>query len=574
MSHKSLTRGKPRWAVILVIVTMLTAFSASVAQATLGGSTFESGDGNLAVNTTGLHDWNSPIEPIVCGATIPSSGTNCGLDLVKNAADNSLGQGSKEDNPNPTVVSGQIPPSKDDLSRFYVNKEKVGTSDFLYLAWERSNLLGSAHMDFEFNQSSSLAPNGVTSVRTAGDLLIDFDFGGSGIPVLAKHTWRTTGNPAVICEASNVLPCWDKAVILGSNAEAAVNSVDVLDTNAPGAPRTLVGNQKNGVNSTFGEAGINLTASGVFPPNVCTHFGAASLKSRSSGNSFTSELKDFIAPIPVNISNCGDITIKKETSPDGATGTFSFTHDVGTNSDPQVNSPFTLSDGGSQAFLNVKAGTYTFTEAALPGFALTDLTCTGGTTSGGGTSADPLTIVLAVGDSVTCTFTNTQQLGAIKVTKQSIKTGSAGLAGAKIAIKDPDGNALAGSPFTTDANGEVCVDGLVALGNYTVQETQAPSGYTIDDATEQTVAVGASNADCSDASFSGATWTFTDTPLTDLTITVSSQDTGPGGTSSTITCVDSASAGIGNSPQTGNSATVDATDLAPGTYTCTVVVDP
>ena len=96
----------------------------------------------------------------------------------------------------PTVVNGSIPPSKDDLSRFYVNKERVGGQDFLYLAWERSNLLGSAHMDFELNQDATPSANGVTPVRTAGDLLIDFDFGGSGVP--SKPT-RSTSTP---CAAS------------------------------------------------------------------------------------------------------------------------------------------------------------------------------------------------------------------------------------------------------------------------------------------------------------------------------------------------------------------------------------
>jgi hypothetical protein len=138
---------------VLIVVTALVLGMAGTAFATLsGGSTFESGDGDLAPNTStppAPHDWNSPVDPIICPSTIPGTGTNCGLDLVKNQSDNAFGQGSKEDDPVPTVVFGSIPPSKDDLSRFYVNQERVGGNDFLYLAWERSNLLGSAHLDFE-----------------------------------------------------------------------------------------------------------------------------------------------------------------------------------------------------------------------------------------------------------------------------------------------------------------------------------------------------------------------------------------------------------------------------------------
>ena len=238
--------------ILAVLLSLVLAFSATgSAQATLsGGSTFESGDGDLAANTStppAPHDWNTPVETITCPSTIPGTGTNCGLDLVKSQSDDALGQGSKEDDPVPTIVHGSIPPSKDDLSRFYVNKERIGGNDYLYLAWERSNLLGSAHMDFELNQDSTPSANGVTPVRTAGDLLIDFDFSGSGVPVLAKHTWITSGS-AANCEASNTLPCWDKAVNLGAFAEAAVNSAPVIDANPPGAPRTLDGNTKNGIN--------------------------------------------------------------------------------------------------------------------------------------------------------------------------------------------------------------------------------------------------------------------------------------------------------------------------------------
>src|SRR6266496_4090383 len=435
--------GSKRRRTRLLVLTLLAASAFAVlfvgaSSGTLsGGSTFESGDGDLAPNTStppAAHDWNAPVETITCPNTIPGSGTNCGLDLVKNQADNSLGQGSKEDNPAPTVVSGSIPPSKDDLSRFYVNKEKVGGNDYLYLAWERSNLLGSAHMDFEFNQSSTPSANGVTPQRTAGDLLIDFDFGGSGVPVLAKHTWITSGNAATDCEASNTLPCWDKAVNLGAFAEAQVNSAPVTDTNPPGAPRTLDGNTKNGINSTFGEAGINLTGSGIFQPGVCEHFGAASLKSRSSGNSFTSELKNFIAPIPVYISNCGSLKIIKRTIPRGVNHDFGF-HNVdipttGTSFSHALDASgnFTLNDNGNtgtndnagntQTVTNVLAGTYHVSEAdPTPGFDLTNISCDNGGT--GSLATRTATIPVTVGATTTCVFTNTQR-GTIVIRKVTV----------------------------------------------------------------------------------------------------------------------------------------------------------
>ena len=43
------------------------------------------------------------------------------------------------------ISTGSIPPSKDDLSRFYINQDTTSGGDqVLDLAWERTNLLGSA----------------------------------------------------------------------------------------------------------------------------------------------------------------------------------------------------------------------------------------------------------------------------------------------------------------------------------------------------------------------------------------------------------------------------------------------
>jgi Prealbumin-like fold domain len=543
-----------------VLVATVLFLVASAGGTLSGGSTFESGDGDLAANTStppAPHDWNNPVEPISCPNSIPGGGANCGLDLVKSQADDSLGQGAKEDDPAPSVVSGQIPPSKDDLSRFYVNKERAGGNDYLYLAWERSNLLGSAHMDFEFSQSSALSGNGVTTQRTAGDLLIDFDFGGSGVPVLQKHTWITSGNAATDCEASNTLPCWDKAVNLGSFAEAQVNSAPVTDTNPPSAPRTLDGNTKNGINSTFGEAGINLTGSGIFNQNTCTHFGAATLKSRSSGNSFTSELKDFIAPIPVNITNCGTVNIHKQddagTPLQGAVFTL-FTDAAPVDGNPPHGAEDTATSltcttnaSGNCTIIDVPFGSYWAVEttgvsghdpAADQSFSLTSNT-------------PNLTISL--------TFVDPRQHGAILVTK-TVKvpgtTGTQPLANVNFTVDNVT--------HATDAQGHACFDGLTLNQAYNVHETP-PTGYS--GSSDQSITP-TTAGDCS-AGATKAPANFTDKPLTNLSISVSAQVAGA--SLSKVTCDN----GAGNSGSTfTDPATVNTTGLEPGTYTCTIVIDP
>jgi len=358
----------------------------------LAGSTFAGGDGNLATSPTtfGTTDWQNV------------AGLNAGIDLSSGSTDNSFGQGTKEDNPAVTVVSGSIPPNKSDLTRFYEASEFAGGSNFLYLAWERTNALGSANMDFEINQAPTPglgSPGTHTINRTAGDLLVIFDFSnGGGRPALGLLTWLTSG-PTSQCFSSNSLPCWGNHVNLNStDSIGAVNNLDaVSDPIAPNAPRSLAA-------LTFGEAAINLTAAGVFPTGTCEALGSAFLKSRASA-SFGAEVKDFVAPVNVNISNCGTIKIHKVT--ENGDGNFGYTTTGGLSP-----STFNLSNGGTQTYGpdTVLPGNYTVKESTLPsGWTLKNLACTA---TGSGTTVTPdlgsatASITMAPTGLVDCTYTN------------------------------------------------------------------------------------------------------------------------------------------------------------------------
>ena len=676
------TGGKRRRRFLLLVPFALVAallLSIGAGAAPLTGSSFDAANGTLTDLVD--HDWNppgqpagniGPIQPISCPSL--GAGTNCGVDLTNSSLDDSFTQGPKEDDEAPVVGTGSIPPNKDDLSRFYVNQEKAGGNDFLYLAWERTATLGSAHMDFEFNQSNTPSANGVTKVRTAGDVLITFDFGGSGVPVLSLSRWIISGD-ASLCEANNATPCWSRLQDLTASgvANGAVNSTNVVDWNPPGAPRTLAGGVSNNgsVSSTFGEAAINLTAAQVFPSNRCAHFGSAMLKSRSSGQSFTSSLKDFIAPIPVNIANCGSVIIRKVTDPPSDPATIQFGYTKTFNTDPASGNTFTLGHGQSTgtAFVdNVLFGTgLTVDETSLPaGWTFANLDCSASTgvtptisgslvtfaidssadvldctytnrargritvvketTTGNGafvftsgslspspftltttapglagrdartfgdlaapgtydvaetvpagwnlTSAtcddgsDPASIGLSPGEHVTCLFIDDREKGAILITKTR-----------KHAADGPGDHPHPGVTFTitggelpaagvtavTNADGQACVDGLVLssfVGDYTVTET-VPAGYSASP-TSDTVTV-TNESTCGDGNEATA-GPFHNTPLTNIDVFVDSQV--PGGTSSTIACVPGGSAGPGDD------ISLSLTNLAPGTYTCTIVVDP
>jgi hypothetical protein len=605
------------------MLTAMAVFFVSASSAKLAGSDFETFNGSLTDSDD--HDWNpagsptgnvGPIETITCPTL--GAGTNCGVDLTGKSTDpatgngdNAFGQGAKNDDVSPAIVFGSIPPNKDDLSRFYVNQEHAA-DDFLYLAWERTNLLGSAHMDFEFNQlfcNPSATPtncsgNGVTPLRSEDDLLIDFDFGGSGPVDLTVHRWVVdTDTPSTDCEAvssGSDVDCWSKGTDLIDSgfAEASVNRANVIDNNPPGAPRTLVGEVKTQgqgetVSSTFGEAGINLSDAEIFPSDECAHFGSAYLKSRSSGQSFSSELKDFITPIPVNISNCGTVIIRKVTDPAGDTETdFCYTTDVDT-SPATTTSPFDLKDGESNEIVNVLEGSYNVTEDDPSGdsYALDDIDCEDSTVPDANIDIDvqarTVDFDLAPNETLDCTFTNALQVGALKILKQSTKAGNplVSTAGAEFCYSTSNGcsttNVTDNGTGDEDADvGEVCVSGL-SPGAYKVNETAAPSGYGDASQVNQSVTVVAgTGCGASDtAPGTGATATFTNPPLADLLVRVDGQASGE--IASSIECVQGTTV-IGTTddndadsdPDFVDPAVVDVDDLEPETYVCTVVIDP
>ncbi len=206
----------------------------------------------------------------------------------------------------------------------------------------------------------------------------------------------------------------------------------------------------------------------------------------------------------------GTISIVKSTDPTGGTG-FGFTDDI-----PGSGS-FTLDDAQTETILDVPAGSYTVTEDdPAPGYVLTGLTCVdtdaGGTASTGNSITRAATINLDPGETVTCTYTNSQS-GTITI------------------VKDADPNGPTDFAFTDDI--------------------AAPNAFTLDDD--------------ADATYSNTT-TFT--AVNPGTYTVTEDDPTPGFDLTGLVCVDS---DAGGTASTGSTVTRAATiNLDPGeTVTCT-----
>ncbi|HLX88102.1 MAG TPA: SpaA isopeptide-forming pilin-related protein [Acidimicrobiales bacterium] len=440
---------------------------------TLSGSTFESGDGDLIAATSGgTNDW---VAASGTNHTSPAPSFVGKQDKPSGSSDDAFGQGSKEDIACPTVVSGSIPPNKSDLTRFYVAHEFGSNNDvLLYLAWERANVLGNANMDFEFDQNRAAdAPcaNGVTPMRKAGDLLITFDFGGSGQPDIGRLFWLTAaaGNTASQCFASSSLPCWGKRVDLSAAGEAngAVNTTTLSD------PLTFTGSTPGPVSlpaGTFGEAGIDLTTalSGSGTSSGCNTFGSADLNSRSS-SSFTSEIKDFIAPATVSVSNCVEVNAYKYDSTNNnplAGATFTLTN---TDTSATVGTCTTDSTGYcTHDFGGVAFGNYKLCETTAPVGYNADSSCQSFTVGPGTTSP------------VILRFSDTPKPESVVLTKED-DTG-APLGGAVFTIytnsSGAPGTATTYTCTSQAVDGSCTIDNIaLAGGDYWLVETTTPSGY-------------------------------------------------------------------------------------------------
>jgi hypothetical protein len=261
----------------------------------LTGSNFEvDTNANLAVNGT------SPCVDWLDGSAMRAS-VLTKADKASGSGDDAFGQGTAENDANPTIVNGSIPPNKSDLKTFGVNTE-VASGKFLQLFWTRvQNPSGTTNMDFELNKKfcdptatpTNCANNGKnvvpeTPLRSTGDKLITYDLAKGGtVPVISIRTWSGSA--------------WGTASVISGAGGTALGSVNTS---------TIASGNSGGLGQldpyTFGEASIDYSA--LFPAGTaCGTFGSAYLKSRSS-DSFSAELKDFIGPEHVQITNCSGIS--------------------------------------------------------------------------------------------------------------------------------------------------------------------------------------------------------------------------------------------------------------------------
>lgn len=541
--------------VALLLVTSVIQAYASHDEESLPGSNFEiDTDANLKVDDPAPSiDWASVSE-------------TRRTDALSGSTDDSYQGGVKEDTVCPGEVTGSIPPNKSDLLNFgaYVEPE-VGGPGFLNLFWTRvTDPSGTTLMDFELNKSSTPCASGPNVVRTAGDLLIEYRIEqGGAVASIKVREW--TGS------------AWGAAVDLtGTEAAGTINTTPIPAAESDGLLST-----GSFAARTFGEAQLDLDF--IFDEGQCESFGSAMLKSRSS-DAFNSQLKDFIRPISVDIQNCAQVIIRKETIPDEDPNTADFGYTKSFTTDPASDPTFTLKDDGVKDYgKTVLFGSgYTVDEDVIPtNYALDDIDCdVAGHPSVGVTpiidvAAGTVTFDIDNADDVLdCTYFNELQIGALKILKNSTKGGPVNQPGAVFSY---DGSSVTDNGANDeDADvGEVCVSGLTP-GDYTVNEVSPPPGYGDASETDLTVTV-AVGTNCTDDEPTGSgVVTFTNAPLAD--IQVNFRDGGSGETSATSITCDNTGTTPDTTPATGWDDSVTHEDISidpsPRTITCTIVIDP
>jgi len=457
------------------------------------------------------------------------------------------------------------PNAQVDLRRAWLDTAKDTTTgdDWLYFAWERDKNTGSGFIAYEFMQDP--APDGCDYVDGTKEELIancnpwenrqDDDF---------MILWDQQGGSLDL-----YLRVWDD-----SSGTLLLGDPIPLDDDVSQAAYSPDGFK--------GEAAVNLTATIFGGVTGCLTF-ANTIPSTVTGNSDTADYKDTILEPTPPISNCGTVTIRKETLPDEDPNTTLFGFDrsfaVESDAEPPVLT-FDLTDDDAESWDDVPFGTdYVVDESTIPaGWALQSIDCSASNGYEVGdivtdVAAGTVTFDLGSGQTVDCTYTNALQTGYLLIVKER-KHAADGL-GENHPHADVDftvtGGDLAaeGLSATTGADGTACVGPLTisaVAGDYTVTEEDL-ANYAEEAAKTATVTVG---DDCSEGE-APATVNFLNTPLTDVTVSVDSLE--PGGTFSSIECdvVGSDSVSLADE-EDDPSITIE--DLEPTTVNCTIVIDP
>ncbi|KHL94418.1 hypothetical protein QW71_18235 [Paenibacillus sp. IHB B 3415] len=186
------------------------------------------------------------------------------------------------------------------------------------------------------------------------------------------------------------------------------------------------------------------------------------LDARVRNVKITSKDQLVLTPI-VNIETIGSIKFVKVDATDGTKKLEGAVFKL-TNSSKVVVGTKTTNASGEVVFDNLKVGVYTLEETAAP--------------AGYDLDGTPQNITIDSNvQKVLAPIKNVETLGSLKLIKVDAADATKKLAGAEFKLTNSSSGAIVTG--TTNVNGELVFNDL-KLGEYTLQETEAPAGYDLD----------------------------------------------------------------------------------------------
>ncbi len=261
---------------------------------------------------------------------------------------------------------------------------------------------------------SGMTPADVSDLL-GGNLYVNIHTAGRPAGIIrGQILTRTVDMVAFTADSTQVVPPGTNSATANCTADLSNNAdnLAISCTHTLAAPDSAHVHQgERGTNGptvfTFASPASPINQSMPLTPRLVADFAAELLylDIHTAGGEEASpqEIRGQIAT-PLVVVTTGTIRIRKATSPAGGTG-FGFTDNI------PGSGAFTLNDGGVHTVLNVPAGTYTITESATPGYALTDIRC-GDNDSVGNPFTRTATANLQAGETVDCTFTNLRNVAA------------------------------------------------------------------------------------------------------------------------------------------------------------------
>ncbi len=306
----------------------------------------------LIINDTGYTGPMTVLSP----ADVATLDANC--PNINN--DDIIKGGTKIDDYPFVIVEGSVP-GKVDLCQVYVSYGVDANGDtILYMGALRREATGTVAVALELNK--------VADSRSVDDLLVSFEFDGSG-PIAEINVRRWTGS------------AWQLVNGVSSDGSSWEH---------------------------FGEIWVNLSDSDLLPPpgtaDDCDSFSTV-FPYGFRGDSDQSQVGDALDPAAVTIPRCGELTIIKDATP--ASGTLEFGWELSDNSGTFDTLTGDIQDGESIT-MELVAGSYNLVESIVPApYQFDRIECSGG--------VDPSNINIDTSTSVTCTIYN--QASSLVVTK-------------------------------------------------------------------------------------------------------------------------------------------------------------